>query len=195
MRLPHLPPNSLTPEQRQLYDRNLRQIAKGFTAFRTQREDGALLGPWGVFLHEPAFGEAHYAVIDAVTEMKRLSEAAKQVAIIVTGARFNAAYELYAHVATATEQGMNAAKLASLAAGQRPADLASDEAVAFEVATALARGGVLPGATYQAALDVLGQGALNELVLWISTYASVSIVLNAYDVPSEQQFASPGSTR
>ena len=188
MRLPLLPPDRLTPEQRKLYDRNLRQIAKGFTAFKTQRAVVALLGPWGVFLHEPAVGEAHYDVIDAVTAMKRLSEPAKQVAIIVTGARFGAAYELYAHVSTAAEQGMAPARLATLAAGLRPDDLAPDEAIAFEVATALAGGGVLPGATYQAALDVLGQGALNELVLWISTYASVSIVLNAYDVPSEQEF-------
>ena len=188
MRLPLLPPDRLSPEQRKLYDRNLRQIAKGFTAFRTQREDGALLGPWGVFLHEPAVGEAHYDVIDAVTGMKRLSDAAKQVAIIVTGARFGAAYELYAHVATAAEQGMEPAKLATLAAGLRPSNLTPEEAAAYQVATVLAGGGVMPGATYQAALDVLGQGALNELILWISTYASVSIVLNAYDVPSEQEF-------
>lgn len=188
MRLPLLPPDRLTPDQRKLYDRNKAQIAKGFTAFTTEREDGALLGPWGVFLHEPAVGEAHYDVIDAVTAMKRLPKNAKQVAIIVTGARFQAAYELYAHVATAADGGMDPAKLATLAASQRPADLTPEEGAAYEVATALAGGGVLPGPTYRAARDLLGQGALNELVLWVSTYASVSIVLNAYDVPSEEEF-------
>ena len=50
MRLPTLAPDRLSAEQRKLYDRNLHQIAKGFSAFKTQREDGALLGPWGVFL-------------------------------------------------------------------------------------------------------------------------------------------------
>ena len=59
MRLATLPPGQLTPEQRALYDRNREQIAHGFTAFTTAREDGALLGPWGVFLHEPAVGQAH----------------------------------------------------------------------------------------------------------------------------------------
>ena len=188
MRLATLPPDKLTPEQRALYDRNREQIARDFTAFKTAREDGALLGPWGVFLHEPPVGQAHYDVVGAITAMKRLAPAAKQVAIIVTGARFRAAYELYAHAATAAEEGMDPAKIATLAAGGRPPDLTPEEACAFEVATALLGGGVLPGATYRAARDLLGQGALNELVLWVGTYAQVSITLNAFDVPSEEEF-------
>ena len=97
VRLPPIPPDKLTSEQRALYDRNREQIAHGFTAFRTTRDDGALLGPWGVFLHEPAVGQAHYGQIAAVTALKRLPEPAKQVAILVVGARYRAAYELYAH--------------------------------------------------------------------------------------------------
>ena len=51
--------------------------------------------------------------------------------------------------------------------------------------TALLDGGVLPGPTYQAAIKLLGQPALNELVFWVGLYASVAITLNAFDVPSE----------
>ncbi len=188
MRLPTLPPDQLTAEQRALYTRNREQIAHGFTAFRTMREDGALLGPWGVFLHEPAFGQAHYDVIGAITAMKRLAPSAKQVAILVVGARFKAAYEIYAHAAVAAAEGMELLKLATLAAGGRPLDLTPEEACAFDVATGLLGGGVLPGATYRAARDLLGQGALNELVLWVGTYAQVAITLNAFDVPSEELF-------
>ena len=186
MRLPLIPPDQLTPEQRPLYERNREQVAHRFTAFTTARKDGALLGPWGVFLHEPAIGHAHYDLIDALTSMKRLSPSAKQVAIIVVGARFKAAYELYAHAATAAAEGMDPARIATLAAGGRPLDLTPEEACAFDLATALLGGGVLPGATYRAARDLLGQGALNELVLWIGTYAQVAITLNAFDVPSEE---------
>lgn len=188
MRLPLMPPGQLTPEQRALYDRSRAQIAQGFTAFKTTRDDGALLGPWGVFLHEPAVGQAHYDQIGAISAMKRLSPLAKQAAILVVGARFKAAYELYAHAATAAAGGMAPAKIATLAAGSRPLDLTQEEACAFDVATALLGGGVLPGAVYRAARDLLGQGALNELVLWVGTYAQVAITLNAFDVPSEEVF-------
>ncbi len=186
MRLPLIPPDRLTPEQRPLYERSREQIAHGFTAFTTSREDGALLGPWGVFLHEPAVGQAHYDLIAALTSMERLPPSARQVAIIVVGARFKAAYELYAHAATAAAEGMDPARIATLAAGGRPLDLSPEEACAFDLATALLDGGVLPGATYRAARDLLGQGALNELVLWIASYAQVAITLNAFDVPSEE---------
>ncbi len=81
---------------------------------------------------------------------------------------------------------MDPAKIATLAAGGRPLDLTPEEACAFDVATALLGGGVLPGATYRAARDLLGQGALTELVLWVGTYAQVAITLNAFDVPSEE---------
>ena len=70
----------------------------------------------------------------------------------------------------------------------RPHDLTPEEECAFDVATALLGGGVLPGSTYRAARDLLGQGALYELVLWIGAYAQVAITLNAFDVPSEEVF-------
>ena len=110
---------------------------------------------------------------------------AKQVAILSVGARFKAAYELYAHAAVAGSEGLDAAKIATLCAGDRPPDLTPEEACAFDVSLALLDGGVLPGPTYRAARDLLGQPALNELVFWVGLYASVSITLNAFDVPSE----------
>ncbi len=188
-RLPPIPPDQLTPEQRVLYGRNREQIAHGFTAFTTARDDGALLGPWGVFLHEPSVGQAHYDQIAAVTALKRLPEPAKQMAMLVVGARYRAAYELYAHAATAASEGMDAAKVATVAAGERPVDLSPDEATAYDVASSLLAGGVLPGAIYRAARDRFGQGGLNELVFWVGLYAQVSITLNAFDVPSEETWA------
>ena len=189
VRLPPIPPDELTPEQRALFDRNCEQIAHGFTAFQTSRDDGALLGPWGVFLHEPSVGQAHYDQIAAVTALKRLPESAKQVAILVVGARYKAAYELYAHAATAASEGMDAAKIATITAGERPDDLTSEEATAYDVASALVGGGVLPDATYRAARDAFGQGGLNELVFWVGLYAQVSITLNAFDVPSQEGYS------
>jgi 4-carboxymuconolactone decarboxylase len=188
VRLPLVPPESLTPDQQDLYQRNKAEIAKGFSAFKSMDDNGALLGPWGIFIHEPAIGQAHYDLLDAITSLGHLSAPAKQVAIITVGAHFKAAYELYAHVATAEKQGMDAKKAAMLAAGIRAPNLTPDEACAYDVATALLAGGVLPGAVYRAARDLLGQPALDELILWISTYATVSIMLNAYDVPSEETF-------
>ena len=186
MRLPLVAPDQMTDEQRALYDRNRRQIEHGFTTFKTTADDGSLLGPWGVFIHEPSVGQAHYDVIEAITELKRLPEAAKQIALLTVGAHYRAAYELYAHAAVATSDGMAPAKIAIICAGQRPPDLSPEEGCAYDVTSALVKGGVLAGATYAAAVQQFGQAAFNELILWIGVYATVSLTLNAFDVPSEQ---------
>jgi hypothetical protein len=46
MRLPLIPPADLTPQQKSLYDEMRKGIASNFNAFKVEREDGALMGPW-----------------------------------------------------------------------------------------------------------------------------------------------------
>ena len=46
MRLPLIAPADLTPEQKSLYDDMRKGIASNFNAFKVQRDDGALMGPW-----------------------------------------------------------------------------------------------------------------------------------------------------
>lgn len=104
MRLPLVSPISLTMEQKTLYDRNRAEIAQGFSNFRSMNADGSLLGPWGIFIHMPGVGQAHEDLLDAITLLGHLPARAKQVAIIVVGAHFKAAYELYAHVAIAIKR-------------------------------------------------------------------------------------------
>ena len=107
----------------------------------------------------------------------------REVAILVTGAHFRSAYELYAHVIAAEKRGLSDDKLATIVAGQRPVDLTREEAVAYDVASALVGGGVLPGLTYRAAVDLFGAHAAHELMQLVGLYCMVSITLNAFDVP------------
>jgi alkylhydroperoxidase family enzyme len=186
MRLSIIPPDQLSAEQKPLYDAFRQQIDGGFTGFKAVREDGALLGPWSVWIHEPKVGEATRVLLDAVSGLKRLPDPAKQIAILVVGSKFKAAYELYAHAAVGENDGLSDAKIATISAGQRPSDLTGEEAVAFDVAYALLEGGVLAGPTYDAARTVLGQAELNELIYLVGLYAYVSVILNGYDVPTEE---------
>lgn len=47
---------------------------------------------------------------------------------------------------------------------------------------------MLPGATYKAAREVLGADALFELIMLVGLYAQVSLILNAFDVESQETF-------
>jgi 4-carboxymuconolactone decarboxylase len=107
----------------------------------------------------------------------------REVAILVTGARFRSAYEIYAHVLVAEARGLPDDKIATIVAGQRPSDLSRAEAVAYDVAAALVSGGLLPELTYRQAVALFGENGTAELIYLIRLYCAVSVTLNGFDVP------------
>jgi len=183
MRLPLIAPKDLTPEQKPLYDDMRKGIASNFNAFKVEREDGALMGPWNPWLHEPAIGKAIWNLTLAMTASASLPDNVRQIAILVVGAHFRAAYEIYAHIAVAEREGMAAERLATLVANLKPNDLIKDESVAFDVAYALSRGGTLPEPLYRLAVTTFGQHGTNELIYLVGLYALVSVTLNGFNVP------------
>src|SRR5271155_292153 len=157
MRLPLIPPSQLTVEQKALYDEMRKGIASNFNAFKVEREDGALMGPWNPWLHEPGIGKAIGDLTLAMTANATLPDNVRQIAILVVGAHFKAAYEIYAHVAVAEHEGMPETRLATLVAGVKPSDLSADENLAYDVTYALVGGAVLPEPLYRLAVDKFGQ--------------------------------------
>jgi 4-carboxymuconolactone decarboxylase len=123
MRLPLIPPTELSPEQRSLYEDMHEGISTSFQGFIAIRKDGTLMGPWNPWLHEARIGKPIWDLTKALSAQSNLPDPARQVAILVTGAHFRAAYEIYAHVAVAEHDKLPDAKLATIVAGQRPPDL------------------------------------------------------------------------
>jgi 4-carboxymuconolactone decarboxylase len=183
MRLPLIPPGKLTPVQKSLYDEMRKGIASNFNAFKVEREDGALMGPWNPWLHEPGIGKAIWDLTIAMTANASLPDNVRQVVILVVGARFDAAYEIYAHIAVAEREGMKAERLAALVADLKPTDLTPEENVAFDLAYKLARGGTLPEPLYRLAVKTFGQHGTNELIYLVGLYCMVSTTLNGFNVP------------
>jgi alkylhydroperoxidase family enzyme len=183
MRLPLIPPSELSPEQQALYADMKAGIAGSFNLFQTVRDDGALMGPWNPWLHEPVIGKAIWDLTLAMTAGASLPDPVRQIVILVVGARFDAAYELYAHIAVAEHEGMTAQRLATLVADLKPDDLTPEESVAFDVAYKLVRGGTLPEPLYRLAVTAFGQHGANEMFYLVGLYSLVCTTLNAYNVP------------
>jgi alkylhydroperoxidase family enzyme len=182
MRLPILSPAELSDEQKPLYDDMKSGIEAHFKGFISIRDDGALLGPWNPWIREPRFGKPVWELVKAVASKPLLPAAVREVAILVTGAHFRSGYELYAHVLVAEQRGLSDEKLATIVAGQRPVDLTKEEAVAYDFASALVSGGVLPELTYKAAVAQFGAHGAAELSYLVGIYCMVSVTLNTFDV-------------
>jgi 4-carboxymuconolactone decarboxylase len=158
-------------------------ISAKFNAFETMREDGALMGPWNAWLHEPEIGTPIWELTKALTKCKILSDKLHQIAIMVVGTRFGAPYEIYAHDAICKIDGMSEQFISTLVSGGRPSDMTAEEGTAYDVAYALSNGKVLPEPTYERALSLFGPKGVHELISLVGLYCMVSVTLNGFNVP------------
>ena len=187
MRVSLMTQAELKPSQKALYQAFTARIGKKYSVFKAVREDGALLGPWSVWLQVPAVGEPVRQLIEAVDAMPGLSTVTAQVVTLVAAAHFNAAYELYAHAAVAAQAGLSQEQIATLSAGEIPVDLDAEATLAAQVAARLLKGGVLPAPLFKHAIDKLGLDGYNRIVFVVAQYCLVSLTLNAFDVPAGDQ--------
>jgi alkylhydroperoxidase family enzyme len=183
MRAPAIPPADISADLRPLYDDMRQGIERSFKGFVAIRDDGALIGPWAPWLRHAKFGKPVWELVKALASAPSLPAAVREVAILVTGAHFHSAYELYAHVIVAENRGLSDEKLETIVAGQRPADLTREESIAYDMAAALVSGGTLPELTWRSAVQAFGDAGAAELSYLVGLYCMVSVTLNTFDVP------------
>ncbi len=183
MRLDYIKPADLTPEQKPLYDDMKKGIETNFKGFKAISEDGALIGPWNPWIKFPAIGGPVWELVKTLSSKPTLPKPVREVAILVTGAKFHSGYELYAHVLMAELRGLDDTTIATIVAGQRPASLDDDEAAAYDMASSLVNGSVLPEMVYQKAVTRFGKNGAAELIYLVGLYCMVCMTLNGFDVP------------
>ena len=106
-----------------------------------------------------------------------------QVVTLVTAGRFNAPYETYAHAAVGAEAGLSEDQIATSCAGETPADLDTESALAAQVARTLLKGGVVPAPLFKRSVEGPGLDGYNHVVFLTAQYCLVSMTLNPFDVP------------
>jgi 4-carboxymuconolactone decarboxylase len=67
MRLPLISPSDLSSEQRPVYEDMRTGIEQTFQGFSSIAENGALMGPWNPWLHEPKFGKPIWELTKALS--------------------------------------------------------------------------------------------------------------------------------
>lgn len=189
-RLPPVPRENLPPNQQQAHD-SLHDIAsQAFgSAFTWQRKDGALVGPFPAFVAAPEAGVAMLQYLGKLSAIPGLPAAAKETAILSTGAHFRAAYELYAHshVAEQTTE-LSREQIDKICRGEKPAGLDKVCDVAYDVAKYLSgTPGPLPQALWDRAVKGLGREGTVALVHYVGMYAYTCIILNAMDAPLPEE--------
>lgn len=180
-RLPAIPSDKLTPEQRALME----SIRSG------PRGEFKMSGPFYCYLHAPAFGElaqrlgAHCRLGTGIAP--RLSE----FAIILTAQLWKSQYEWSAHARIAERQGVKPATIRALRAGRVPKTAPKDELAIYAFIKELYRDKRVSNRTYAKVQAILGDAGMVELVGLLGYYAMVAMTLDVFRMPVPQDEPPP----
>ena len=169
-RFPPLEPDAMTAAQRAVAE----AIASG--------PRGGLRGPFQAWLRSPVLADR----LQKVGEYLRFSSTAprrlNELAILITARAWDAQFEWWAHHRLALEAGLDPAVAADLAEGRRPAAMQADEAVVYDFCTELRATRRVSDATLAAAIALLGEAGVIDLIAVSGYYDIVSMTLNVAEV-------------
>jgi len=167
----------LTPEQKAMVDDLL-------SGARTSLE-----GPFNVLLRSPEMGNLSQKLGEYLRFRSVVPKRLNEMAILMTAKWWSSQYEWYLHKTLALSSGLNAAVIDAIQAGHRPAQMQPDEAVIYEFCTELRDRRRVSDGTFQAALRLLGEQGVVDLVATLGYYDLVSMALNVdrYPLPDGAQ--------
>ena len=185
-RLPLFGDEGLTPEQKDLFDWQMREAAPWAEAagFQARTQAGQLIGPFNPALLSPGISKAFFEFVLAEHQSTSLSKRAREVIILTVGAGWQASYELYAHCAVGRSVGLSDDEVRTLAEGGLPDDLSDAETVVHRVANALTLEHRLDDVLYREAEKLLGARGIMDAVILTGIYHTVCAILNAFEIPA-----------
>jgi len=178
-RFPVLPLDAMTPAQRAAAEAIMAGPRKG------------LRGPFNAWLRSPELAARLQKVGEYIRFETSLPRRLNEFAILITARVWTAQFEWYAHHPLAIEAGLNPAVAADLAAGNRPAAMADDEAAVYDFVTELNRDRAVSDATFAAARDALGEQGVVDLIGVCGYYTAVSMTLNVARAPLPEGVEAP----
>jgi 4-carboxymuconolactone decarboxylase len=183
-RLKPLTPDALGGSARALYDAVLDSPrAQGPARRIIQREDGSLTGPFDAWLRTPELGRHLERVGMALRTETVLSDAAREVAVLVVAKAWRADFEWWVHGLVARRHGVSDEEIEAIGHGRRPGFADAACAAAHDVAVELVHERRLDAGTLEQARGVLGERALVEVVTLVGFYQLVSGVLASFEPP------------
>jgi 4-carboxymuconolactone decarboxylase len=154
---------------------------------------GTVSGPFNALLRSPEMGNHAQKLGEYVRFKSAVPRRLNEMAILLTARFWSAQYEWHAHERLAREAGLSPAVIGDIHAGRRPAEMASDETVVYDFCTELRESRRVSDRTFAAAVDLLGEKGVIDLIANMAYYDLVSMVLNVdrYPLPEGAELPFP----
>lgn len=170
-RIPLPDPETMSPEQRAVYD----------TVVRGPR--GAVIGPLRAALHSPELADRWQKLGEFLRYRTSLPPRLGELAILVTGRRWNAELEWVVHAAAAAKAGLSPRVIDAIRDGIAPDFSDPDEAEVYAFARELQLSGRVSDPVYDAVRTRWKERGVVELTALVGYYTMVAMTLNAHRIP------------
>jgi 4-carboxymuconolactone decarboxylase len=170
-RIPLPAPETLTPEQRRVYD----AVVAG--------PRGKVQGPLLAALHRPELADKWQQLGELLRFRTSLPPALNELAILVTARHCNCDVEWHFHEAMALKAGLAPSVVEDIRASRRPAGADADTRSIFDFADELNRTKTVSAETYARALERWKVVGVVELTALVGYYTMVAMTLNAHEIP------------
>jgi len=169
-RLPEIDATQLSPEQRAIYDRML-------------RERGHLRGPFAVWLRNAELCENTLKLQEMFASRVKLERRLLELMILVAARQSNAQYAWFIHESYALDFGISSDIVEAIRERGRPNFTRDDERLVYDITVEINTTRALSEASFQRGKAMFGEQVMVELVSGIGFYSMVAMTLNAFAVP------------
>ena len=163
--------DEMTPEQRNVHD----EVVSGIR--------GRLVGPLRAVIHSPDLARRWSRLGEYLRFSTCLPKKLNELAIIVTGRRWNSQLEFLIHAEAAKAAGLDPVSIEAIRVGEAPTFADEAEAEIYEFARLLQQTGSVDGPVHAAVTERWGARGVVELTGVIGYYTMVSMTLNAHEIP------------
>jgi 4-carboxymuconolactone decarboxylase len=139
-------------------------------------------GPFNVMLRSPEMGDAAQH-LGTFSRFNTMSGKLRELAIIMTARFWTSHFEWYAHKNAALQQGLNPSIVDAIATGEVPTGMDAEETVVYNLVSELLYDRRVSDTTFQAAVAMMGERSVVDVVGIVGYYSMVSLFLNLDEYP------------
>ncbi len=143
---------------------------------------GSIRGPFNMMLRSPKLADLCLALGQYLLFSSPLPSSLVEMAVLMRARYSHSDYEWWAHVPRAMEAGLCPEIIRSLANGQRPQLMTSEEAVIYEYCTELLTTHAVSDATFELATILFGHHGVVDLTAILGFYAMIATMLRVAQV-------------
>lgn len=175
-RLPEIDPDKLSPEQRAIYDRLI-------------RERGHMRGPFAVWLRNAELCDSTLKLQEMFASRVKLERRLLELTILVAARLATAQYAWFIHEPYALKFGISPEIVQAIRERRTPQFTHEDERLVYDLTMELNTTRSLSKASCARGMAMFGEQVMVELVSAIGFYAMVAMTLNAFAVavPSDKE--------